>query len=111
MALQRDYILRIVEALAQAIARIVSLRKKGQIQEAVAEVERTAGALLGVDLRLLEAVGPAVVAAQVGDPRKLEALATLIDERVHLEQARGDAATADRWAARADELRRLAAGR
>jgi hypothetical protein len=105
VAIERDYILRIVEALAQAITRIVALRQKGRIEEAMAEVDRTAGGLLGVDLRLLEAVGPAVVASQLKEPRKVEALARLVDERVELERARGDETAASRWAARAAALR------
>jgi hypothetical protein len=111
MSIQRDYILRIVEALAQAVARIVALRKAGQTKEALAEVERTAGSLLGVDLRLLEAIGPGPIAAQLRHPEQVEALARLVDERVSLEREGGDAAAADRWAARAAGLRAAAAGR
>ena len=105
MSIQRDFILRMVEALAQAIARIVTLRKAGQTREALAEVDRTAGSLLGVDLGLLEAVGPGPIAARLGHPEQVEALARLVDERAALERDRGDEAAASRWAARAEGLR------
>lgn len=109
MSIQRDYILRLVEALAQAVARVVALRGRGQHEAARAELEGAARSLLGVDLGLLEAIGPGPIAAQLGDPRKVEALATLVDERAALEQGRGDEAAAARWAARAAALRAAAA--
>jgi hypothetical protein len=108
MSIQRDYILRIIEALAEAIARVATLRKQGRIEEARAELERVAGSLFGVDLRLLEAIGPGPIAAQLGPPEKVEALARLVDERAELERARGDDAAAGRWAERAAALRALA---
>jgi hypothetical protein len=103
MALQRDYILRIVEALAQAIARILTLRQAGNAAEARQEIVRTAGSLFGLDLGLIELMGPATVAAQLGHPEKVEALARLVDEKAALEREAGEAAAADKWT-------RLAAG-
>jgi hypothetical protein len=108
MSIQRDYILRLIESLAQAIARVVALRKAGQAKEAEVELERAAGSLLGVDLRLLEAIGPGPIAAQLGHPEKVEALARLVEERAELERSRGDEVAAARWAARAAGLRAAA---
>lgn len=105
MALQRDYILRLVEALAQAIARVVTLRKSGAVQEARGEITRTAGSLFGLDLGLVELIGPAGVAAQLGHPGKVEALAQLLDEKAALEREAGDAAAADKWTGLAAGLR------
>ncbi|HET9552377.1 MAG TPA: hypothetical protein VFP50_05365 [Anaeromyxobacteraceae bacterium] len=108
MSLQRDYILRIIEAFAQAMARILTLRKAGQHEAAKQEIAATARSLLGVDLGLLEAIGVGPVAAQLGHPDEIEALAKLVDERAGVERDRGDAAAADRWAGRAAELHALA---
>jgi len=105
MALQRDYILRIIETLAQAIARIVTLRAKGATEEARQEIGRTAGSLFGFDLNLLPVLGPAAVAAQLGHPEKVAALAKLLDERAAVERQAGDAAAAARWAGLAEALR------
>jgi len=111
MSIQRDYIQRLVEALAQVTARLLTLRKAGQTGEALAEVERAAGSLLGVDLKLLEAIGPGPIAVQLGHPEKIEVLARLLDERAGLERARGDEAAAARWEARAAGLRAALPGR
>jgi len=105
MALQRDYILRIVEALAQAVARILTLRKAGNTPEARQEIVRTAGSLFGLDLGLLELMGPATVAAQLGDPGKVEALAKLVDVKAEVEREAGETAAADKWARIAAGLR------
>jgi hypothetical protein len=109
MSIQRDYILRIIEALAQALARIVALRKRGATEEAKQEIAATARSLLGVDLGLLEALGAGAVATQLGQPERIDALAQLVDERAEVERARGDEAAAARWAGRGAELRALAA--
>ncbi len=103
MPLQRDYIQRIVEALAKAIAAIVTFRKQGETQAARDEITRASGSLFGLDLGLIELMGPATVAAQLGHPEKVEALARLVDEKALVEREAGEAAAADRWV-------RLAAG-
>jgi hypothetical protein len=107
--IERDYILRIIDVLAKAVARVVALRKRGKLEEAVAELDATARSLLGVELGLLEAMGPATIAAQLDHPAKVDALARLVDERVALERARGDEEAARRWAAHAEALRSWAA--
>jgi TPR repeat protein len=111
MSLQRDYLLRIIEAFAQAMARILTLRRAGQHEAAKQEIAAAARSLFGVDLGLLEAVGAGPVAAQLGHPEKVEALAKLLDERAGVERDRGDEAAAGRWAARAAALRAHAAAR
>jgi hypothetical protein len=111
MSIQRDEILRLTEAVAQAATRIGTLREAGQLREALAEVQGAARSLLGVDLGLLEALGPGPIAAQLGHPGKVEALARLLDERAELERARGDEPAALRWTGRAAGLRTGPAGR
>jgi hypothetical protein len=103
MPLQRDYIQRIVEAMAKAIAAIVTFRKQGETQAARDEITRTSGSLFGLDLGLIELMGPATVAAQLGHPEKVEALAQLVDEKALVEREAGEVAAAERWV-------RLAAG-
>ena len=109
MTIQRDYILRLMEVLAKAIARVVGLRNRGSLEEGKAELDGAAKSLLGVELELLEAVGPGPIAAQLGYPEKVDALARLVDERVALERAGGDEAAAARWATTAKTLRSWAA--
>jgi len=111
VSLQRDYILRLVEAFARAIAAAVALRRKGAYPEARVELDQAGGKLLGIDLRLVAAVGPRAVAAQLGHPEQVARLADLLAERAEIERADGRAAEAERWAGWAAELRGPAAGR
>jgi hypothetical protein len=104
MALRRDWIHRMIEQLAAALARIVGLRQAGRLDEARGEIERAAGGIAGVDLRMLEAVDSAQAAALVRDPDRVAALARLALERAEIEAASGDAARERAWRRRAVEL-------
>ena len=104
MSLRRDYVMRIVQQLAELAARVLGLRKKGHLDEAVAAVEQAARSLAGVDLRMIEGVATPSVAALVGDPDRLELLARLAAMRAEVEEDRGDAAAAAAWRTRAEEL-------
>ncbi len=108
MSLKRDYILRIVQQLAEAVARILALRKKGSVAEAIREVEGAAGAIAGMDLRMAAAVDTGTVARHLADPVRMAALARLMHERAGLAGDQGDAAGETTWRRRAVELWRAA---
>ena len=108
MSLKRDYILRIVEQLAQAITRILALRAKGDLPAAIREVEGAAGGIAGMDLRMAGAVDTATVARHLADPVRMAALARLMHERASLAGDQGDAAGERSWRARSVELWRAA---
>lgn len=108
MSLKRDYILRIVEQLAQAIARILALRAKGDLPAAVREVEGAAPAIAGMDLRMAASVDTATLARHLTEPVRMAALARLMYERAGLAGEEGDEAGARRWGVRAVELWRAA---
>ena len=110
MSIQRDLILRLVEAVAQAIAGVAALRRKGAYQEARLELGKAAGKLFGLDLGLVALLGPGAVVAQLGHPGKVAPLADLLEERAEIERADGHAAEAARWTAFAAELRGLQPG-
>jgi hypothetical protein len=110
VSFQRDYVLRVIEAFARALAGIVALRKQGQTETARHELDRVARGLIGADLALIDAVGLEAVAAQVGGRENLARLAALLAERAEVERTRGDAVAAARWAERAAWLRDRAAG-
>jgi hypothetical protein len=108
MSLKRDYILRIVEQLAQAIARILALRATGDVPGAIREVEGAAGGIAGMDLRMAGSVDTATLARHVPEPVRMAALARLMYERAGLAGEEGDEAGARRWRVRAVELWRAA---
>jgi hypothetical protein len=104
MSIHRDYVLRLVEAFARVLARAVAGRRAGRLDEVQAELEAAAASMAGVELRLVELVGPAAVVAQLADPARLDFLARLCAERAEVEAARGDEAAAARWRAHATTL-------
>jgi hypothetical protein len=104
VSIHSDYVLRLVEGLARVMARIAAGRRAGRLDEAAAEIEAAAASLGGIDLRLVEASEPAVVAALVVDPARRDVLARLAAERAELERARGDGAAGARWRRVADAL-------
>ena len=74
MSLKRDYILRIIEQLAQALATALRLRKKGAHEEAIAEVASAAAGIAGLDLRMAASVDAPTLSAHVPEPPRLAAL-------------------------------------
>lgn len=100
-----DYIQRMVEGLARALARIAAGRKAGRLSEAPAELAELAVQVAGIDLKLVDVVGAHAVAAQLTDRRQLEALAAICEERAEVDAAGGDAAGAARWRGHAATFR------
>ncbi len=100
-----DYVQRMVEGLARVLARIALGRKAGRLDEAQAEIADAAARIAGVDISLVDALGPAAIAAHLDDRRRLDALAALCDERAEVEAARGDTAAAARWRSHAAAFR------
>src|SRR6266498_3036650 len=91
MSLKRDYILRIVEQLALALASVLRLRKKGAHDEAIAEVASAAAGIAGLDLRMAASVDAATLSTHVPEPPRLAALARLLLERAEIAREQGDA--------------------
>ncbi len=109
MSLKRDYILRILEQLNQALARSVKLRASGDLAGAIREAEGAAGGVAGLDLRMASSVDTATLARHLGDPVRMAALARLMHERADLAGAQGDQGAAQGWHERAVALWRAAA--
>ena len=86
---QRDYILRMIEQLAQALGAMAGLRKAGKHDEAAQLWQSTADGLFGPLLSMLEQLDPTSAALLIGDRDKLVAYAALVAERGDLSQARG----------------------
>ena len=102
--LRRDLIVRMIQDMARVLARLLGLRAKGLLPEAVAEVEVATKGLLGLDLRLVEVLDPAVLATQLGDPDRIAVLARLAQARGELAGDAGDPAAAASWSLKAVEL-------
>jgi len=101
---QRDYILRMIEQLAEAIGRIAGLRRAGQLDEAELLVRTTADGLFGPMRDMLDRLDAAGAATLLGDHEKIGAYAALCAEQAEILELRGRAAPALAEQRRALEL-------
>ncbi len=101
--LKRGWIERAIEQLAQALAVIVGLRKKGRRDEAVAQVDDAFFRVGGIDVRLVELADARMLAQQIREPVRLLIVARLARERAEIEVERGGG-TAASWRRKAEEL-------
>jgi hypothetical protein len=108
MGVERDWLVRLVEGIAAALARALGLRRAGAFDAARAELEQAARDAAGLELALLEGLSPGSAARLVREPARLAALARLALERSRVEADAGDAGAAAGWEGRAAELGRLA---
>lgn len=99
---QRDFLLRIIEQLAETTAHITRLRDEGKDQEALALLEKTLTELLGPMARTVDQVDSSSAAMLLGAPNKVLAYASLVEARAKIRAAQGDRART-----RMDERRAL----
>jgi len=102
---QEDYILRMVQQLAGAIARIAGLNRREQHDQALAEAERAWGEVLGdIPPDLAASVDSRTLAGMLRQPARIRLAHEIVREQAHALAARGDTAGAARRARRALEL-------
>lgn len=101
---QRDYILRMIEQLAEAIARIAGARGAGKHEEALSLVRETADGILGPLRAMVEQLDSASAAVLLGSAEKVGAYAALTAEEAATHEAAGDARRAGAGYRRALEL-------
>jgi hypothetical protein len=99
--LREDYLLRMISQLTQALARVLGLRRRGETEAALEELDAAVAAVAGLDPRAVEASDPAVLAGLVREPARLAALGRLLAERAGIEDDRGEAGRAAAIRARA----------
>ena len=96
--LRKDFIERLIEQLAQVLARLLRVRA-AQGEEAVRDALGDAcRELLGMEYRVLVAADARAAAVLLGEPVRVEALAALVEQEA-LSWAATDAARAARVAA------------
>ncbi len=99
---ERDFLMRMIQQLADALARIAGLRGAGRTPEALLLLQQTTDGVFGPMARMLEQVDSASAAMLLASPQKIRAYASLLDERARIHAAQGENARA-----RADERRAL----
>jgi hypothetical protein len=91
--LRQDFMVRLIQQMAEAIARIAGLREQGAHHEALELIESSCRSL-GADRKLRQLLTPESLAKLLGDPEKLRVVADLLEEESRIYAAKGDAAQA-----------------
>lgn len=102
---REDFIKRQIELLGDAIAKIAGKRDSGLHKEALEEA-RKAYRALGVQPNMLEFDAKTLVSL-IGDPGKLLALCSVLEEEAHVHDALGHAAAGAELRVQANEIRAL----
>jgi hypothetical protein len=101
---QRDLILRMIQQLAEVLARVAGLRRQGRIDEAAELLKRTSDGLFGPLWATLERLEASSAASLLGSREKISAYASLLQHQADLDETRGDVWKARNGFRRALEL-------
>jgi hypothetical protein len=107
--MDRDYILKMIRQLAQALARIMRLRTSGELEEALLLVRTTSEGLFGPLARTLPELDAASAASLLGSRERIDAYAALTAEEAAIHETKREAKRARALHRRALELRLEAA--
>ena len=94
MSIRKDYIERLIEEFAAALARIIKARREQRLAEAQRLIQETALSSLGMEYGALLLADPASTARLLGDPARVKVLARLVAEEGEVLQHQGDTTTA-----------------
>ena len=91
----RDYITRMIQVLAQALAKVLGLKESHQYPEALREIDETGLKLLGLNLSLVERLPDDQIMRLFGSDESLAipkcyAIARLLEEKGHIQELMGD---------------------
>lgn len=103
LVIQNDYIMRIIEQLQQALAKITGLQSAGEHARALEELRKTYD-LLGIDHHLLDVMSEARLAELLDHPEKIRAAAKLALAEADIRKAQDDDRAVKRCTLRALEL-------
>lgn len=99
--IRQDFLLRLIQQLAELIGRAVGLAKKGRVEEAERELDDAAATHVGMTRAMLDRLPPEEIARLLGAEKSM-VIAAILDAEA---QIRGDATRS----ARANAIR-VAAG-
>jgi len=91
---EKDWVMRLAKQLGQVLARILRLLGEEKKDQAMDELERACGELLGIDYGPLAMVDSASAAALLREGPRIEAFARLLYEMAKVHALRGDEAAA-----------------
>lgn len=108
--IRSDWLERVIQQLAQVLARILGLRARGEEEQALEEIHRATGELLGIPRGMLLSLDARSALQALGEPRVRAAALRLLDEEESILRGQGKVADADALAAWLAAVRAAAAG-
>jgi tetratricopeptide (TPR) repeat protein len=87
---REDYLLRLIHQLADAIAAIAGLNRKGEHDKALAAADQAWGKLLDAPRELIDAVDTPTLAGMLREPAKIRVAAQLCYEEGRALAGKGD---------------------
>ena len=99
-SIREDYLMKLIEKTAQAVAQMMGLRKVGDFTAAHAVLDAAYRSLLGSDALLFSRMDPDTGSRLLAEPEKMAVMADLLHEDAELQRAarEGDGADLDRKA-------------
>jgi hypothetical protein len=104
MLTERDWVMRLVQQLAQFIARALGLADTQQREEALAVLREGCAAQLGMEYDVLSMLDAAAAVDLLGDPSRALAFAQVVDTMAEVETRCHEPARAEVRRRHADEL-------
>ncbi len=86
----KDYIMRLLEAFAESLSRILELKVRGRPGESLEAVQETADQLFGSSLPLIDSLDPESAVDILVEPEKVGMYARLAEEEAELLSMLGD---------------------
>jgi len=94
--IKKDYVERMIQQFAEAIARLLKLREAGDHGEALAFVRATSLEVFGLEYEVLVGVDAASAASLLGSPLKARKFAELVRAEAEVLEAAGEVGLAVR---------------
>jgi hypothetical protein len=101
--IKNDYIMRLIEQVVRAIARMLQLTEKGEFDQAIKKADDVYD-MLGVNKDLLDAMDTPSLANLLGHPDKMRLVARVCREEARVHKMKGDPLSAQNRNRKALEL-------
>jgi hypothetical protein len=91
MGIRKDYIERLIEQFAAALARILKARQEQRSEDALQLIGEASRMVLGMEYSALTLADAASTARLLGEPSRVQVLARLVRQEAEVRRETGDA--------------------
>jgi hypothetical protein len=91
MGIRKDYIERLIEQFAAALARILKARQEQRSEDALQLIREAARTVLGMEYGALTLADAGSTARMLGEPSRVRVLASLVRQEAEVRRGQGDA--------------------